>query len=252
MMSHEEIVKAALEQFGCQVQKIPESTEKTPDFLVEIGAVQYVIELKTKEPNPTRLAEREEELSAGEVHGEVDVVERNNTISRVVRDAAEQLANHHGDPLRIAWLMAIGPNPSARMELFEATLYGIGSIVDMSEKGTLGDCYYFENSDFHRYREHLDGAIISTMKELTFCLNTQSPRYEELKNSPLAQVLAGAVCDPLARESRGEAYIVDGDVNRNDKEAVLGFLKNKYGKERLMHMRMNHIVATVAVPRDET
>lgn len=252
-MDPERLATLMLEHIGCLVEKIPETDEKTPDFFVTLECDQYLIELKAKEANPEQIRERDEQLDAGEIYEEFEPVLRQNRLSGIVRDATGQLDSHNHDGIfRLAWFMAIGHNASAKMHQFESTLYGSTTLVDWSENGTAGDCYYFYNSDFHRYRQSLDGAIVSTQQELKLCLNNYSPRYENLKASSLVRAFANGVCDPVQREEAGEAYIVDSEVDRNNLQDVLDYLRRKYKQERLTNMTMNHMSATIAVPRNET
>ncbi len=154
------------------------------------------------------------------------------------------------DILRLVWLHAEGHNSSGQMGLFEATLYGSTSIVDFSEKMSLGTCFYFQNSDFYRYRKNLDGAIVSAGTEVKILLNTYSPRYERLRDSLLVSRFKDGVCDPVKIESEGRGYIMDGDVDRSNKEAVLEYLRQKYHQEKLKDMTMNNLSVHMAIPSE--
>lgn len=251
-MSQEEFVTQVLELWGLSVTKIPEQQEKTPDFLATAGDSSYLIELKTKSPNPDVLERRDAALGAGELFEEhISMVPRNR-FSGVIRSATDQLdAYEADDAIQLIWLHSEGHSANAQMDQFEITLYGSTTLVDWAEKGTAGDCYFFTNSDFFRYRDILDGAILSTPEKAKICLNPLSDNYERFKESFLCVTLNEGICDPYAREAEGVAYVVDGDVDRNDKNSVLAFLREKYGQEKLMDMTMGHFSATVAVPHEE-
>lgn len=67
-MDTETLVKRTLEEhFHLQVEKIPESDKRTPDFLVRDGTNEYLVEVKEKEANPALGEAREEAFSKGEL-----------------------------------------------------------------------------------------------------------------------------------------------------------------------------------------
>jgi hypothetical protein len=251
-MSQETFITQVLEHWGLTVTKIPEQQEKTPDFLAVAGESSYLIELKTKSPNPDILNQREAALNTGELFEEHIPMLPRNRFSGVIRSATDQLASYNADDaIQLIWVHCEGHSAKTQMDQFEITLYGSTSLVDFSENGTMGDCYFFSNSDFYRYKHILDGAILSTPEEAKICLNPLSENYEKFQESFLCTSLHEGICDPYAREKEGVAYIVDGAVDRTDKNSVLSFLRNKYGQDKLMDMTMNHMSATVAVPHRE-
>ena len=57
-MSHESYVIQLIESWlGYEVEKIPESDEKSPDFIVSGSGERYLIELKTKTDDGEIIAE---------------------------------------------------------------------------------------------------------------------------------------------------------------------------------------------------
>lgn len=248
-MNPEEFVIQALQYWGLEVSKIQEQEEKTPDFFAIAGDSSYLIELKTKSPNPEALERRNASLDAGELFGESTPMVRRNRLSGIIRSAVEQLdAFDAGSAFQLAWFHSEGYAADAHMEQFEIALYGSTTIVDWSENGSARQCYFFTNSDFFRYRQVLDGAIVSTPAQVKLCLNPLSENYTQLKESFICAALQEGICDPYAYEAEGIAYVVDGDVDRNDKNSVLDFLRKKYEQEKLSDMTMSHRSVTVAVP----
>jgi hypothetical protein len=185
-------------------------------------------------------------LDSGEIHNIHELVINKNRLSGIIRKAGDQLRRYDDEELlRLVWLLATGHLAEPRMLQFEATLYGSSPIV--SSQGA-SDAYFFYNSDFFRYRETIDGAIISTETEAKLLLNPLSPRYAPLKASSLPKHLGNAVVDPIELESCGKAFIVDGYVDRTDGDAVLSYLRGKYGIADIMNLTMTYLSGTIALP----
>ena len=174
---------------------------------------------------------------------------RKNRLSGIIKKATNQLRGYEEtDILRIVWLLATGHLAEPRLLQFEATLYGLTTLLDWSnQRGCI--CYFFYNSDFFRYRDVLDAAIVSTETKPKLLLNPLSPRYEHMKNSSLPKHLGKAVVDPIELEKEGKAYFVDSDVDRSDEEAVLGYLRDKYKSENIRNIPMHFMSGTVSIPR---
>jgi hypothetical protein len=237
IMDYEPIVKHLFEGFGYHVEKIAETSEETPDFLISDDTFSYVLELKTKSPSEAESEERRRLLDAGQIHNLHESIIRKNRLSGIIKKAKDQLESHDERDLRLVWLLATGYLAKPRMLQFEATLYGLAPLIGGPNERT-GDCFFFYNSEFFRYRHVLDAAILSTESEMRLLLNPLSPRYEEMKSSSLPKHLGKAVVDPPELDKTGKAFLVDSDVDRNDKEAVLGYLREKYQSPDLMALTM--------------
>ena len=245
-MDYEPVIKRFFEGLGYEVEKITENNEESPDFFMSDGKSSYVLELKTKFPSTEEVEKRKQILYSGEIHNVHETVIGKNRLSGIIRKAGAQLKRYSDEnAFRIVWLLATGHLAEPRMLQFEATLYGLAPIV--SSQGAR-DSYFFYNSDFYRFREIIDGAIVSTESEAKLLLNPLSSRYAELKSSSLPKHLGKAVIDPVELESQGKAYLVDSDVDRDDKEAVLNYLRKKYGVEDMMNLTMTYLSGTMAFP----
>ncbi|MCG8064882.1 MAG: hypothetical protein N0C89_12150 [Candidatus Thiodiazotropha endolucinida] len=154
--------------------------------------------------------------------------------------------------MRIVWLLSTGYLAEPNMHQFEATLYGSTTVCDWSDEGECKVCYFFYNSDFFRFRDTLDAAIVSTEQEAKLLLNPLSSRYESMKSCSLVEKIGKAVVDPIAEEQEGFAFYVDGEVDRNDKNAVLNYLRKKYNADKMLDITMNYMSGTVLVPDKET
>jgi len=248
--------KQVLEMWGIQVKDIPESTEQESDFLAYFDSCTVLIEEKTKLDNPDDLTERHKVLSSGQVHGTNISLHSNNRISGIIGKAASQLesSSKYDHDLRIIWFTGIGVNHEAQYEQFISTIYGSTKIIEMNNN-SLTDCYFFRNSEFFRYSNTIDGAVAAHTNgediTLKLCLNPLSRNYEAIKSSSLSTKFGTAVTDPCELESSGHAYIVDGDINRKDQQAVFNYLQSKYNTEPLNNMDFKYASATVLVPNNE-
>ncbi|MEW6681617.1 MAG: hypothetical protein AB1451_01645 [Nitrospirota bacterium] len=251
-----EFAKEALRHFGLQVEDIPpQPGRKTPDLLGRFAEGEtFLFEVKAKRDDPDQVEEEERALDQGEAYSRSIPTGSRNTLSGIISDGVEQLVSYLevGDAFRLLWLQCEGREAADHRRRFQSTLFGIQEIIDMDDATHDSRyCYYFGNSEFFRHRETLDGAIIFANDEIQLCVNTLSPRVEGFRRSKLVQVLAAGLCDPDALEARGEGYIVDGDIDRRDKNLVIGHLAAKYNRPRLIFIDMKHHTVKMRVPRSE-
>lgn len=248
-MDEEKFIIEVFKSLKYDAKKIPESDNKTPDFLVSSNTDNhtYLVELKTKFDNENKINKRKEKLLEGEVVLDVDSIHRKNRISGVIRSASDQLESSKTKcDFNIIWLYALGEDPEVQIQQFESTLYGIVNIFVLSKDHHI-PCYYFDFSDFYNFRDIIDGAIISTTNSLKICLNTYSKKYIELKKSALIKKLQAGVIDPNELEKKGIAYIADCDLNRRDETKLTSYLAKKYGEHQIMPIRMaNHKISIMA------
>jgi len=243
-------VKDCIELLGLTIQKIQESSEKTPDFYVKCDKYTYLVELKEKLTDAKILKARDDRLLQGEIIEEIYPAGRKKLISKVIWSACKQLEKMKTTAdFSVIWLHAGGRHPDFQMSDFESTLYGYEVIVDWGkENGFSGFCYHYGHSDFYNHKNVLDGAVVSTSEGMKFCLNVCSPKYQLLKESGFRKAFGTGVLDPIDLERGGGALIVDSDVNRNDELAVMEYVIEKYNLKRAMKMPMQQISATVALP----
>ena len=246
-MEADEILKQAIRVYlsgnGLVVTEVERSnTEKRPDFIVRAGEVVSIVELKTKGEDEAEIRSRNSILDSGAVFIRHEDSLRRNRLSALIRDGVKQLSAYSidGTPFRLLWLHSTGPYASVMMERFQTTLYGSREIIHTEKQLANRWCYYFDNSDFFRFRDLLDGAIISQDGSARFCINDLSPRAQELRLSCLPIKMANAYCDPTEFESANQAYIVDGDVDRLAPDAIKTYLKNKYGCGEILDLNMKH------------
>jgi hypothetical protein len=249
------VVEQVLAAWGATAESLQTSSKEESDWLALLGGCRLLIEEKTKFDDPAVRQARNDAQGAGQVHGTTLPLTHNNRLSGIVRKAAGQLSSTGKDidhDARILWFTSVEFDGEAKHYQFMATLYGSTRIFEL-DRPTMKECYFFRNSDFFRYRAHLDGAVAAHLNgdvlTMKLCLNPYSPNWVTLRDSPYAKQFKHGLIDPIAEEAAGEAYIADTDVPRKDEGAVLRYLEQKYGLKRAMNMDMNMASATIRVDR---
>ncbi len=249
------IAKQVLELWGASAEEIPTSAKEESDWLATLGGFRLLIEEKTKLENPEQASARSMALEANQVFGTTTPLSPNNRISGILRKAAGQLSSTAASvahDARVLWMTGTGHDAEAKHYQTLSTLYGSTKVFELGKPG-LRECYFFHNSDFFRFRNHFDAAVVAflvadtvTMK---LCLNPYAVRWQALRDSPFARKLPNGLIDPVAEEAAGDALIADTDIDRKDKDEVLRYLRTKYGVDQLLNMDMNMASAIVAMPK---
>lgn len=252
-MNIESYAKFVLEQLGAQVTEIPTSEKEESDFIATFDSCNVLIEEKTKLDDPSMLAKRKDMLSKGEIHCLSTPLRKDNRLSGIIGKAVGQLksSSDKDHDYRLIWFTGKGINSEAKYEQFIATIYGTTKIIEMN-KSHFVNCYFFRYSDFYRYASTIDGAIVAHASDVDItaklCLNPLSQKFTAIKSSPIVTFFGNAIEDPVDLENRGEAYIDDSDIKRNDQQAILRYLQSKYKTGPLMNMDLGYTTATTLVP----
>ena len=168
-ISPEKFVKLALSDLGFNVEKIPEQEFEQPDFIVEDSLDKYLIEVKSLQPNEDILFARDAKLECGEVYSEAYTLERQSSFTKKVSKGKNQISKHaySEQAYRIIWFVVLGYNAEPRLLQIENGVFGKVYISDWStENSPIKECFYFGESDFFRYREKIDGVILSNANDL--------------------------------------------------------------------------------------
>lgn len=235
------------EELGFSIEKIPELNRKTPDFKAHKCGENFLIEVKSKHPNRQDSSNRKDVLLSGQVWGEkIDLV-RTKNYTKNISEAKNQLTedSKYSEYFKLVCFVVFGFNANARIEQIIAGTYGRETIADWSNSGPMMHCYYFSESDFYRYRNDIDGLILvdANIGAAHLCLNDHSSKYAGLSKSSLSTAFEGGVLDPQVEAQIGEAMIVEGNIDRSDRGAVLTHVKEKYGLGDLtMTMPMKQIM----------
>ena len=254
-MADSTVAQQIFETWGVQFAPVPTSRKEEADWLVEMDGFTYLIEEKTKFPNPEDLQARSKSFDETNQFTSITPVSRSNTISGIVGKAKKQLKStgeSKKHQFRLVWFTAIGWDAEAKHMQFIATLYGTSKVFEIEGK-TLRECYFFYNSDFFRYRNELDGAIAAFHAgrgsiSIFLCLNPYSPNYEKLKESPIVARLPKGLTDPRSEEQAGQAYIADTEIDRKDSQAILRYLETKYKTGKLANMNFKMASAEFRLP----
>jgi len=230
MCDHEEkeSIKHILTEWGFAVQYIEKKNKiKSPDLLCTAFDKKYVIEIKRKGDDPIKKIKSEIHESIGPI----------NTISGIIRKGVKQLTNYKGDcDFKIIWLIADGEDPDSQIEQCYRTIYGIENIFDLDDTSFHYTCYYFYDSSFYRWRNTLDGVIITSWEKGKLCINNYSENSQELHDSYLSSKFENAIINPMQEEKEDQAIIADFDSDRKNLSLVKSYLQDKYKKYKLQHM----------------
>jgi len=239
---------------GFEIEKIPEAKERTADFLLSDGANSYLVEVKTRYRSEDEIKTREAQFEESGLAELSRAIERRSSVSKLISEALTQIESTSVEisSFRVIFFLLRNFDVDERMHNILANLFGIKTVVDWGSGNTGRDCYYFTESDFFRYRDRLDAVIV--MKESNgkgvLCLNDYSPNIDALRTSPLAASLAPGVRDPARMEADGQIWLADCGIDRSNENAVIQFLKEKYGlSDRTTSMPMNYVSATVIEPK---
>jgi len=117
-MDYESKVKEWFSKHGYEINKIPESNEQSPDFLITDETSKYLLELKTKFPSEDEIDERRQILSSGEIHNIDEIITFQKGLSKIISNAKNQLKNYsRGENiLRLVWLLSAGHLSEPRLD----------------------------------------------------------------------------------------------------------------------------------------
>jgi len=241
------VVEQVLKAWRVPFVPIPTADDEQSDFLVTLGRSRILIEEKTKIDDPTQLEVRRKALDSGKTHLVVKPLVRTNRLSGIVGKAVKQLRSSsetYPYDFALVWFTGTGLHGKAYFEQFIATLYGAVGIIELNSPYRR-PCYFFQNSDFHRHAEFLDGAVAAHIDSngrisARLCPNPLSPRVKGLRQTRFAKLFGTAIEKPHAAERSGRAYVLEGDTDRRDEAALLRELQAKYKTAPLQVMHVGY------------
>jgi hypothetical protein len=246
------IVKQILSKLGLKAKDIETSnTIPTPDFEVTGSTDKYTVELKIKDDDPEEIEAENQALSRGELVGKSIPVGPRNRLSAIIREGVMQMLEYGptGKTYRVIWLHSAGQDPEEHNMRFHATLFGTETLFSLRLSHGL-TCYYFHESAFHSWRDYLDGAMLTCIKDAQLhtqlCINTLSPIVSKFRQSELVQSMSKGLCDPdkLHGIDKG-VLIADCPYDRKDSNKIIAYLQNKYRLDHLQTISMTRFRATV-------
>ncbi len=256
-MENLSVAQLLLDHWGVPCVPLPTGGNEQSDFLVTLGRSKILIEEKTKFDDPEKVAKRTRTLASGNLHLNVKPLVRTNRMSGLVRKAVSQLdssSKQYSHDFRLVWFTGTGPNAEAYYHQFIATLYGTTRIVEMGSQ-FMRPCYFFRNSEFHRYAASLDGAVAVYLSNgklsARLCLNPLSTRFGSLLRTKFTKLFGTAVENPVKAQRKRVAYVLDSPTDRANESALLQELQLKYKTRPLMKMDLGFNSLAVAVGKYE-
>ncbi len=234
-----ECVEALLTAAGLRAQRVPPVEAPRCDLAAEDDTERYLIEVKGIHDEEAVAAT----LRTGEIYDKDRDISRSGSVSDKIEEALHQLRETDNGSHSGLWLVVLierGPSWSGViMKQVLSTLYGVRTIADLGpQPGVTRKCLYFSHSAFFRHRGELDGAIIMDGTGARLCLNDYSERAHRLHDSRLGCFFVHdqSLYDAARLESEGGYLVADCDTDRNDQQAVLQYLREKYHLKRLTVM----------------
>jgi len=234
-----------MELLNVRVQDIPVSNEgKTPDFEFWCKDECSLVELKRRDSSVHFTEEENQALDIGAIIDRNEGIGFHDTISNRVRDARKQLSEFQTErhAFRLVWFCTYGEFRELAAQQIRATLLGDITIFEKNSERQWR-AYFFDHNYFHRYRDSIDGAIVSQMETVQLILNPFSPRYDRFIDSNIVNAFSAGLLDPLKLECDGEAVIVGPSADRTSEEGKLDYLANTYGINDPFIIRMGHYAA---------
>lgn len=249
----EQLVMDILDGNGFRVSRVAEGTCRTCDLIATDEHHTYLIEVKAR----TDSEEIRKTLANGRVFSDSQDTYYSNRVSDIVDEAITQLdtvGQTTPHDFRILWIFAC--TTYSREVTFDqicGTLYGMSEILWAAPDGKAASkqCLFFRNSSFHKHPQ-LDAAVVCEGHSgLLLCVNSFSSGSGRFRNSKFYDTFAGlgGVFEPEEEETTGRRFLADCDLDRDDEQAVLEYVKRKYALSEAWHVPRREHSATVAVPK---
>jgi hypothetical protein len=252
LLPEEEEAKEFLEALDLQVQLVPTSTSKSPEFIVDGDARGYVVEVKARKDSEEWIRQMRRSRIASE--------ERSLGHSRWAEDVARAAISqfHSVDEQHSKWWvlwLAIRCRASAEAMFEEAigSLFGVRQVVyhdpNSESQTAMRNCLFAKPGVFERHLE-IVASIVDSGDGLGFCVNDEfAGDFDSFRESVLWSSFA-SIHPPMAANDLTERQgflRADLSVNRRDDAAVKASLERAYGLENafILDMRV-HSASTVA------
>jgi len=220
---------------NCDVIEIPVSKIETPDLLVTIEELKVIIEIKSKLPS---VKQSDKTIS-------IERIERKAKYLKAAQKSSKQMNSFSKDEVKykILWLDCGNIDPELHFHNYRYTLFGI-KLCQPLNSSKIKEGFYITHSDFYKYRDKIDGAIISCTNEIFFYVNNYSNNYEEIKEGKLKKALPQPF-DVIEEDKKGSIYLADFDVDRDNELDIQKALSKKYGFEAMFLITPNSIIEKI-------
>jgi hypothetical protein len=230
-----DIVQKVLAGYNLNASPIEESSHQTPDLELHVGSQRILIEVKSKEDDNQLRALLDS-------HAGATLQYKLSTIETVLKKAWHQLKKfpeRKEDDFTVIWIIGLVPGLTFLMRpAAMSVLYGAQPIETRTNDGALcdKDCYFFNNSFFFR-RKDLDAVVLHDENRVILCLNPFSNRRHEFHRGKFAQLFREYLftLDPEGMEQRGECYIADCSISRNDINGVVERSRSAAEKAKILY-----------------
>jgi len=119
----------------------------------------------------------------------------------------------------------------------KATLYGTQKLF-CEQRPNIVTCHYFWNSSFFRFRDDLDGVVISRSDQAQLNLNDHSPRFHTFITSRLAAGFGEPIYHPQQFLDDDDFMHHDSTVPRSSENEIVADLRVKYGIENIQTINL--------------
>lgn len=243
----------ALEAMGIKVKPVPRiEGKKTADLHAWDSQDEYAIEVKSSH----ELAEFEAQAQQETLVTQSMDLGRSNAMSKVIRDAAEQLKStvSRDDQFQIMWFRPEQLYHGKEvMHQLVSTLYGLAYLPELGNDS--GDrtnpCFFLHFNKFYEEKD-LDGVVVHIGGTGKIFLNPLSNRHGAFRRSEVCKYFdkQDVVFDPNKFVSQGNAYDAsDIEGSRKDLSKIISKLGEKYGKRFGPPFSMMAFTGIASVPQ---
>lgn len=233
MVSLESYLIDYLEKFDVVAEKIMESDDKTPDFLVD-QEEKVLIELKEKTDDEAQHEKKERSFDNNRIFEYANTSGYRNRLSGIISYGVRQLESRKSETKSqfcFLFIVANGVAPSNQLQQIYSTVYGNRDVIDFGLNSNMAkSCFYAYFSEFYKHRGVLDGVFVACNGSVFLLMNSLSVNYPDILSSNFYSRFVGKIkiVEPLELEKKGEVLIADCDVPRNNQDKVKQYVFDKY------------------------
>jgi len=220
--NNEKELKEQLENLDYDVKEIPRGNLLSADYVVKLGSVSSIIEVKTMNDTDDAADQYFSKLKSGDVFQHINIKNTRKNISKAFNQVATSYKNLEANGYKLICIYSntIDSRIDVRRRIFD--FYGVCELFgmrlnqsDFSCNMDFKTCYGFYNSIFLEYKS-LGGAIIISPHEKLFLPNLYSEKYQGMIESdflkPVSISTEWEIYDPIKQEKDGEALILDDEA----------------------------------------
>lgn len=241
------------EDLHLSVTRVPSSTSKSPDFLVDGETPGYVVEVKSRFDDDGFARE----LQSGSTEVRSRALRHDRWAEDNARKALKQLisADSVHERYRVVWFaVECMSSADAMFDQVIGTLYGVRQVAfqeTATKRGIGRDCLFAVPGVFERWPD-IDCAIVTMRSQITLCVNEFSEKAGLFQSSTLYQSFArlgGPISPSRLEANSGFLSVSDRTIDRTNEDAVCHYLSQKYGLTHVHILNMKAYSASAMLPR---